>query len=114
MRDVTTTRDVLRHVRARGMHDLLGIEASTKVTLGAAELARCFEKEKRRVQAQEQAVAAMRAKLLAIRRKLKYAKERNLAICALRERLERERWKSRPDPPVAEGENPVGCMVIEY
>lgn len=119
MHEVPTCRDVFRHRRARGMSEVWGVEEGVDVTTDEQEMAVACERERRRFRAQEQAVDRMRRKLLLMRRKLKLAKEKNLALSVFREELERERWArdaSRGDCPLAGDDAWVGCrtLTIEY
>ena len=114
MRDIPTTRDVFRERRARSMHDLLGIEDSVSVVLNQAEMAICFDKERKRALAQEQALHRMRTRLRKIRYKLKYAKERNKAISELRSQLEKRRYQSGSDDEAEKQRPAAGRVVIKY
>ncbi|MDP2859774.1 MAG: hypothetical protein Q8P50_17615 [Bacillota bacterium] len=96
------------------MHDLLGIEDSVSVVLNPAEMAACFDRERKRAVAQERALHCMQTKLLKIRYKLKYAKERNKAISELRSQLEKRRYQGGSDGEPEKQQPTAGRVVIKY
>lgn len=97
------------------MGDVWGVERGVDVTVDEQELAAARERERRRFRAQEHAVDRMRGKLLRMRWKLKLTKEKNLALSAIREEFEKERWAREASGgdcgPVGSGER-ASCRIV--
>ena len=93
MREILTNGDVLRRYRAKGMHDLWGMEPPPiDDALDSALARRLLAQERRRVFGRDRAVAKLQSKLLEARKKLLLLKQKNLLTMAIRQAVEKEKF----------------------